>query len=257
MNRLIYFLLWISIFICVSDTQVKAQVSTDDIVFLKNGSVIHGTILEIIPSQTIKIQTADHNIFVFKMDEVEKISKNYPELFEKKKNNSVSFFSVGYFTGIGNASLDGFTSENEYHALSLRIATGSKINNEFSYGFGIGYERYSGDVNYLPSTEYIPVFLNFRFLFSSKGDALPGLSFDFGYNIGLTTVEYAYDVKFKGGIFLNPSFYLNLKLNPKTSLLFSIGYEFQSHSISDVSSYTSNTSTLESGFLTFKSGIEF
>ncbi len=46
-----------------------------DVVYLKNGSVIKGLILEQIPNVTIKIQTKDGSVFVYKMDEIEKITK--------------------------------------------------------------------------------------------------------------------------------------------------------------------------------------
>jgi hypothetical protein len=55
-----------------------------DAVYLKNGGLIYGTIVEIIPTETIKIQTADGSIFVYRMDEVEKITK------EVKNNGKVS-----------------------------------------------------------------------------------------------------------------------------------------------------------------------
>ena len=41
--------------------------------YLKNGSVIRGMIVEQIPNKTIKIKTTDRNIFVFNYDEIEKI----------------------------------------------------------------------------------------------------------------------------------------------------------------------------------------
>jgi len=46
-----------------------------DVVYLKNGGVIRGLIIEQVPNQSIKIQTADRNVFVFKMDEILKITK--------------------------------------------------------------------------------------------------------------------------------------------------------------------------------------
>jgi hypothetical protein len=45
-----------------------------DVVYLKNGSIIRGVIVEQIPNQSIKIESAG-NVFVFKMDEIEKITK--------------------------------------------------------------------------------------------------------------------------------------------------------------------------------------
>ncbi|MDR2231877.1 MAG: hypothetical protein LBE56_01995 [Tannerella sp.] len=46
-----------------------------DAVYLKNGSVIRGVIIEQIPNISIKIETTEGNIFVFRMDEIESISK--------------------------------------------------------------------------------------------------------------------------------------------------------------------------------------
>ncbi|HUX38870.1 MAG TPA: hypothetical protein VMV44_13300 [Rectinemataceae bacterium] len=46
-----------------------------DVVYLKNGSVIRGMILEQVPDQSLKIRTADGSIFVFKMSEVDRIVK--------------------------------------------------------------------------------------------------------------------------------------------------------------------------------------
>lgn len=54
----------------------------EDVVYLKNGSIIHGIIIEQIPGESIKIKTKDDNFFVFKMDEIEKMAKE--EIIIKK-----------------------------------------------------------------------------------------------------------------------------------------------------------------------------
>ena len=46
-----------------------------DAVYLKNGSIIRGVIIEQIPNNSITIQTADGNVFVYRMDEIETIYK--------------------------------------------------------------------------------------------------------------------------------------------------------------------------------------
>ena len=46
-----------------------------EVVYLKNGSIIRGIIIEQTPNVQIKIQTKDGSVFVYKMDEVEKITK--------------------------------------------------------------------------------------------------------------------------------------------------------------------------------------
>jgi hypothetical protein len=46
-----------------------------DVVYLKNGSIIKGLIIEQVPNVQIKVQTKDGSILVFKFDEIEKIVK--------------------------------------------------------------------------------------------------------------------------------------------------------------------------------------
>jgi hypothetical protein len=46
-----------------------------DVVYLKNGSIIRGTLIELIPNVSLKIETKDGSVFFYKMEEVEKITK--------------------------------------------------------------------------------------------------------------------------------------------------------------------------------------
>jgi hypothetical protein len=46
-----------------------------DVLYLKNGSIIKGSIIEFVPDQEIKIRTGDGSIFVFKSAEILKIEK--------------------------------------------------------------------------------------------------------------------------------------------------------------------------------------
>lgn len=51
------------------------QSNYQDVVYLKNGSIIRGVIIEQIPNKSIKIETADRNVFVYQIDEIEKLTK--------------------------------------------------------------------------------------------------------------------------------------------------------------------------------------
>jgi opacity protein-like surface antigen len=46
-----------------------------DVVYLKNGSILRGIIIEQVPNESIKLQTADGNIFVYQTNDIEKITK--------------------------------------------------------------------------------------------------------------------------------------------------------------------------------------
>ena len=47
----------------------------EDVVYLKNGEIVWGTIVEQIPGESLKIQTADGSVFTYAMDEISKIVK--------------------------------------------------------------------------------------------------------------------------------------------------------------------------------------
>lgn len=55
-----------------------------DVVHLKNGGMVKGVIIEQVPGESLKIQTADGSVFVYQMSEVEKISK---EAVQQKQSN--------------------------------------------------------------------------------------------------------------------------------------------------------------------------
>ncbi len=47
------------------------SVFAEDVVYLKDGSIIHGTITEEVPGVSLKIQTKDGNLFVYKIKAVD------------------------------------------------------------------------------------------------------------------------------------------------------------------------------------------
>lgn len=56
-------------------TLAFAQHNYQDVVYLKNGSIIRGIIIEQVPNKSLKIETADKNLFVYQIDEIEKFTK--------------------------------------------------------------------------------------------------------------------------------------------------------------------------------------
>jgi TM2 domain-containing membrane protein YozV len=85
-----------------------AQSATDDVIYLKNGSVIRGSIIEQIPNQTLKIQTKDGSVFVFKYNEIDKITKEQSAQvsrqsanYKTKKDPTLSFVLSFLIPGAG------------------------------------------------------------------------------------------------------------------------------------------------------------
>lgn len=53
----------------------KYKQEYQDVVYLKNGGILRGMIIEQIPNVQLKIQTKDGSVFVYKIEEIEKITK--------------------------------------------------------------------------------------------------------------------------------------------------------------------------------------
>jgi hypothetical protein len=53
----------------------ESKAEWQDVVYLKNGSVIRGMIVEQVPNMSLKIMTADGSVFVYEMEQVAKITK--------------------------------------------------------------------------------------------------------------------------------------------------------------------------------------
>src|SRR5260221_14215239 len=83
-----FYLFWISV-------PSFAQ-SMEDVVYFKNGSVVHGLILEEVPAVSLKIKTPDGNIYVYNMDDVSKIAK-----FDLPPGNSYGITSNSSSQGDG------------------------------------------------------------------------------------------------------------------------------------------------------------
>jgi len=82
------------------------QNTYQDVVTLKAGNVVRGTIIERSADQSVKIQTVDNNIFVFSMDEIEKITREpKPVVYAKKAapaDNRKSYTEVYFFGGFSS-----------------------------------------------------------------------------------------------------------------------------------------------------------
>ncbi len=65
-----------------------AQENWQDAIFLKNGSVVRGTIVEQVPNKSIKIQLSNGETYQFEMDKIEKMSKERVNSTEKTKQKN-------------------------------------------------------------------------------------------------------------------------------------------------------------------------
>lgn len=85
--------------VCVVSTMfASAQSDWKEVVYLKNGSIVRGVIIEQVPNVSLKIQTADGSLFVFDFADVEKITKELavsPNSYNIESSKTVSEKSPG------------------------------------------------------------------------------------------------------------------------------------------------------------------
>lgn len=115
-----------------------------DVLYLKNGSIIKGIIIEMQPDQLVKIKTSDGSIFVFKIDEVEKVIKEEKisgnenisnQLYEKSNDKQV--VQISPFPILPGP-------DPKYESATIRLSTemwGVRLYLDNVYLHKIGYDR--------------------------------------------------------------------------------------------------------------------
>jgi len=149
------------IFILLS-TIAFSQEDYQDVVYLKNGSIIHGMIIEQVPNVSIKIQTNDRNVFFYKIEEVEKITKELKPSDVKQKNLKKQYPIKGIIAQV-NYVLHGASVQANY------------LIHPFSIGIGVGVNKsYEGGT-------HVPFFLDGKFYFTNTRLS-PLLACELGYS---------------------------------------------------------------------------
>ena len=175
--------------------------TTKDVVYLKDGNVIRGQLVEIIPNKQVKIKTADGSLFVYSTNDVARIENGEAAKKEKKSEDAPTFNGrkiargfKGFVEGSFSASLDG----SSYHREGLSVSLGSQILPQLFVGGGIGFEYFGK-----PNTVTVPIY-----------PISPFIGTKFGYAFGR-------DIQ---GLYFNPMLGCRFGLTNKLALHAAIGY---------------------------------
>ena len=169
-----------------------------DIVYLKNGSVIKGSVIEMIPNQSIKVQTADGSLFVYQMNEVDRIERD-----AKKQNNQVEEVTDDYlergFRGLIDLGAHfGFGDAEDSYQVSAAFTGGYQINRMLFVGAGIAPTLNLFDNEYydeIETTFLLPIYSAIRLDFINK-KVTPFIDGRIGYYLNTDDMDlnglYAY-----------------------------------------------------------------
>lgn len=216
---------------------IWAQSSMQDVVYLKNGSIIKGSIIEIIPDKYIKIEVLGGSIYVYTMNEIEKCVKepnsNTTQIIQEEvviekqieskptpiiqqnqiPDNEDVGVKKGYFGGFEFGEGVSFGDMEGPLRIKLSILNGYRINPYLALGVGFGLRAYPGE------TAMLPFYFHARTNFLNKRTS-PYLSLDLGY--AFTTSS-----NYKGGLLFSPTFGVSKRLKNRTSLNLGLSYELQ------------------------------
>lgn len=156
---------------------VNAQ-SWQEIVYLKNGSVIKGLIVEQIPNESLTIKTPDGSKIICNMADVERITKEFPSGRQVSDNNDdvipvshnlYSWEKAPRYRGfVGISSTVGIAAAEDYVGIKLYTSHGCQINPYLYLGGGLGVQgwicTYDDDYVYEDSYDLvgIPLFVHAR-----------------------------------------------------------------------------------------------
>lgn len=204
----------------------------EDVVYLKNGSLVRGLIVEEIPMVSLKIQTADRSIFVFRLDEIEKIEHVYD--FRPSHPPRPGFLTGKPTTEPGALEMTApWTMGVEYtYGGSLRNSDvgnlhglygliGYNLTPRLSTSLGFGVE----DLQYM---NWIPIFVDVTTKINP--DAHPAGNSPFFYGrlgVSTPTGDQEYSNDYEAGMMAGVGFGFKMRLSQSMHFRASIGYRYQ------------------------------
>ena len=130
-----------------------AQSSLQDVVYLKNGSIIRGDIIEMVPDGAVKIMTSEGSVLLYDCAEVEKFAKEQARIRKKSPwvAGALSLFTPGlgqFYNGeFRKGTVDFLTNVGGWATASAgSYLIESYTYREWNYVEGEGYYSLDGEV---------------------------------------------------------------------------------------------------------------
>jgi hypothetical protein len=217
MNKLTLLLLTI---IMTSKVLYSQDDYTEDVIYLKNGSIIRGTLVEQIPNKSYKLETSDGSIFVYEVEEILKITKEVKKIVSKKQNKysnstveSKTSGYKGYVDGVLGFGLNGGS------LIGLQMVNGVLISPNFFLGLGVAVDRYNTNAQF----NMLPIFVDCKYYFNNANFS-PFLNAAGGYSPSISSGN-------SGGVYINPSIGVKIAIpNSKSDFNISFGLKYQQNS---------------------------
>jgi hypothetical protein len=210
MKPIIFFILFITTF------NIFAQQQNDDVLYLKNGSIYRGKIVEK-NEQIIKLETYDKNIFAIQTADIQEIKQEQSlrkPTARYKEKGFVHYTELGPLA-MSNRASNGVTTS----AFSFQTTNGYKFNQYLFTGVGVGADLYAIQT-------FVPIVLSVRGDFTNRGTKIPFYFAEGGYSINATSNDVA-GITYKGGNTFAVGLGLKILFQENTGFIIGAGYRFQ------------------------------
>lgn len=182
-----------------------------DVVYLKNGSIIKGKIINE-SEEILRIETCCGNIFVFRSDEILSIKQEeFKPNKTVKEKGYLNFTSLGILIGTGRSDKEA--------PFSLIIENNYRFNKYLALGGLVGLETLNEAV--------FPVGVNVKGMLPFQKGSVAYAGFSAGYSISLEKPPADFTIiKAYGGFLFNPEIGFITPTGSNGSFFMAIGYRY-------------------------------
>ncbi len=220
MNYLKYIGLLLFIFLC--GTMQAQDTNTIDMVYLKDGSIFRGTIVEYEPGGILRLRINRTSTITLQDARIKKIVQK-GTASGKGGRKEYAFKERGFYNATyGNLSISTeFRGNDPVVDVGIHNITGYQFNRFLGVGLGVGMDYY-----YIGSGENImPVYVEGRGYLKAK-NVSPMYSLAAGYGFAFTNDERNLEIA-KGGMMIYPAFGFRLGGSDNANFLLDFGVKIQ------------------------------
>lgn len=212
-----------------------------DVIYLKNGQVITGSIIKPMDADGVQIMTTESDVLTFSPDEVRRIVRE--EVGHDNMKNKVmvhdgigftNITTLGFGFGVGTVG-DERAVDNDENYFAIHTVNGYHLNRNVSIGLGVGVEWY-GDY------ELVPLYADVRY-YPTLTEWAPFFYGDLGYGLGF--LDDATD----GGVLFGIGGGIQRSVNSNLAYVASFGYRYQENTL--------GTLNADAHFLQLSVGLKF
>lgn len=200
------------------------SIATEDVVYLKNGGIYRGRMLDTMGGKTIRIELAGKDVYVVNTADIERVEmeKNYRDRYRRIVNavKQKGFYHVSEvfldMWGVSNKHYGPYDYYNEQGRVGLSIVNGYRFHPMLNLGIRTGIEAYDGVL-------FFPLAVEIR-SFIGKERTVPYFFATGGYSFSQPD-RYQWGTSYYGGWLISGGGGIAIRYLGSRSLLLGLAYK--------------------------------